>query len=180
MAPITPTSLPSAFTAGTTWRWDETHDDFPVADGWTLTRRFVGAGYALSVAATAGTTHEFAATAAVTALVPAGDYQATGWATLDGATYPLSPIAVTVAADPSTLAPGYHLTHNERVLNAIRCRLEGRFTADVESYSIAGRSISKIPATELVKLEGVYAQRVRIEKGQPFGRTIAAHFMVPR
>jgi hypothetical protein len=58
------------------------------------------------------------------------------------------------------LNPGDALTHEERTLRIIEAKLENRLAADLENYSIAGRSISRIPVQELIKLRGTYANIV--------------------
>jgi len=56
-------------------------------------------------------------------------------------------------------------THAQTMLAAIEAVLEGRITADIEQYSIAGRSITKIPIAELLKLRSYYkAEAVREQR----------------
>lgn len=52
------------------------------------------------------------------------------------------------------------MTHAETMLQAIEAVLEGRITADIEQYSIAGRQITKIPVEELIKLRQYYRLEV--------------------
>jgi hypothetical protein len=179
MAPTLPTSLPSSFVAGMSWQWTESPADFPPGDGWALTRRFVGASGVLSITAVATTVFTFSATPTETATLPAGEYRVSGYATLGAEKYPLDVVTVQVVADPATLAAGAQRTFNQRMLDALRARLEGRANADVESYSIGGRSISKMPFGELAKWEAIYAAKVRTEQGGTFGRTILAAFSPP-
>lgn len=47
-------------------------------------------------------------------------------------------------------------THAETMLAKIEAVLEGRIDSDVESYSIAGRQITKIPVNELLVLRDKY------------------------
>lgn len=56
------------------------------------------------------------------------------------------------------------MTHYETMLEKIRAVLEGRITADVESYKINGREITKIPFVELQTMERQYAALVQQEK----------------
>jgi len=53
---------------------------------------------------------------------------------------------------------------NERMLAQLEARLEGRVMADAEDYSIAGRSITRIPFGELQKLRDMYYARVQRER----------------
>lgn len=54
-------------------------------------------------------------------------------------------------------------THNETMLGLIKAALEGRLTSDMESYSIAGRQITKIPISELIELKKHYQSEVNNE-----------------
>jgi hypothetical protein len=55
-------------------------------------------------------------------------------------------------------------THAETMLAAIKTVLEGRITSDVESYTIGGRQITKIPIPELIKIYNHYQSMVNSEK----------------
>lgn len=58
----------------------------------------------------------------------------------------------------------------ERILAAIEATLEGRVTKDAESYSIEGRSISRTPIADLLRLRNVYAAEVaaKLKPGSGF------------
>ena len=49
----------------------------------------------------------------------------------------------------------------ERILAAIEARIEGRITKDADSYSIEGRSISRMPIEQLLRLRGLYQREVQ-------------------
>lgn len=49
-------------------------------------------------------------------------------------------------------------------MDAIESVLEGRASSDVESYSIAGRSITKIPISELLTLRAKYKAEVEAQE----------------
>ena len=55
-------------------------------------------------------------------------------------------------------------THAATMLALIEAKLEGRITADMESYTIAGRQISKIPTAELLTLRSKYKIEVQAEE----------------
>lgn len=55
-------------------------------------------------------------------------------------------------------------THDEIMLTKIQSVLESRADADVESYSIQGRSLTKIPIDKLMEFERHYRQRVDRQK----------------
>lgn len=54
-------------------------------------------------------------------------------------------------------------THLSRMLALIEGRLEGRLDLDSETYSVAGRSLSRIPMSDLVKMQAYYERRRRSE-----------------
>ena len=54
-------------------------------------------------------------------------------------------------------------SHASRMLAAIESVLEGKVTSDVASYSIAGRSITKIPIAELIELREKYRKEYENE-----------------
>jgi hypothetical protein len=75
------------------------------------------------------------------------------------------------------------MSHATTMLAAIESVLEGRITADVEQYTIAGRSITKIPVEELLKLRSLYRSEVnaekaadRIARGEGSGHKIKVRF----
>ena len=72
------------------------------------------------------------------------------------------------------MANGVYQTHAERTFAVIEAALEGRLTKDLESYQIAGRSISKIPVETLMKMRGRYAGLVREERT---GRATRRHLI---
>jgi hypothetical protein len=73
-----------------------------------------------------------------------------------------------VDADPTTQDTR---SHAERTLDAIEALIEGRATTDVASYSIAGRSLSRMTPDELVKWRSVYRAEVAAQRnaGKPNG-----------
>ena len=74
-------------------------------------------------------------------------------------------------------------SHSEIMLDKIETVLQGRADADVLSYSINGRSLSKMAPTELVQWRDYYKRELlmerrkeRIRRGLPSGATIVARF----
>lgn len=74
-------------------------------------------------------------------------------------------------------------THAEIMLTKIESLLEGKADSDVASYSIAGRSLSKLSFDELIKARDDYRREVKREKsaelirqGKATGATIHVRF----
>jgi hypothetical protein len=58
-------------------------------------------------------------------------------------------------------------THARKVLDAINAVIEGRATKDQESYTIAGRTLTRTPLRELLALQKTYEEKVmREEQGK--------------
>jgi hypothetical protein len=75
-------------------------------------------------------------------------------------------------------------THAEKMLNAIEALLEGRADKDVSSYSIAGRSISKMSVAELTDWRDYYRREharehaaANVAAGKPSHTTIKVRFL---
>lgn len=85
---------------------------------------------------------------------------------------------LTINPDFSTVAAGHDArSHAERMLEAIEARLENRVISDHEKYTIDGRSLDRIPITELHNLRRIYRRKVARERGQTkglsFGRVLS-------
>ncbi len=79
----------------------------------------------------------------------------------DNATRTVESGNVIVLADPATQDTR---SHSEKVLEAIEALIEGRATKDVASYSIAGRSLTRLSPDELVKWRAVYRREVAVQR----------------
>ena len=173
MAYQIPTSTPDTLTVGVNWLWTVTPGDYPTSEGWTLKLIVFGAdpvSNPLSLTATVVVNaFQFAATATQTAQLPIGQATAVITASLNGSTYEVLRKPLTLLFDPASVAPGGTRSHAAKMLSVIEAALEGRLTADIETYSIAGRSVSKIPVRELMALRKRYAYEVAAERtgGQP-------------
>lgn len=180
MAASIPTQEPTQVIAGDSWQWDIAYGDYPASDGWALAYAFRGPtdldtgsgdvtvdadGWQVRIPAT------------VTNLT-AGPYRLIGYVTKGTERFTVYDAALLVLPNPVTAVNAQ--SHAERTLAVIDAAIEGRLTADIESYQIHGRSVSKIPMSELVKLRAIYASAVERERnpGQ-FGRSVEVHFVAP-
>ncbi|NUO63465.1 MAG: hypothetical protein HOQ34_07840 [Gemmatimonadaceae bacterium] len=157
MAPSIPTTEPDTIVAGDTWQWDRAVADYAPADGWSLSYDVAGP-QAFSITGADVTTvgSSFRVTYKSSSALPEGTYQwfarvtsaTQGRRTVDRGTF-------TILADtPAQL-------HAEKMLAAIEAVIENRIPADVESYTIGGRSIVKMSSEELRRWRGYYAAEVR-------------------
>lgn len=75
-------------------------------------------------------------------------------------------------------------THAEIMVDKIEALLQGRADKDVSSYSIAGRSITKMSVTELIDWRDYYRREAKKEKrdsdiknGRPTNTTVKVRFL---
>lgn len=154
---------------GDTWQWAITLADYPPSDGWSLTYALRGAG-TIDLEATALDALTFLVTANAwdTKPLPSGPYQFAAIATrIFSGTQRRATVrtgVIQVATDLAAAAAGAVISPAEQMLTQIQAVLQGRATADVESYQIAGRALTKIPMHELLALETIYAARVWRER----------------
>lgn len=164
--PDTPTTEPLSFSAGDTVTWLKSLDDYP-ATSYTLTYYLVKASVQITFSASAsGTDHLVTLAAATTANYTAGTYTWKSYALASGVRYPVGEGTIDILPNFAAASSGYDARTNvKKILDAINALLEGRFDADVENYSIAGRSLTKMSLTDLMdaraKYQSLYNQELR-------------------
>ena len=174
MAPTTPTGVPSAVVAGDSWRWRiADFSDYPQSAGWSLSYRVLGEDTPLDVTVAWQTTGDDAnywlATVTTTDsdLLP-GLYRLvgklTGSGTYAGRAVTVSNAPLHVARNPATAAAGDFQSQAQQDLAAINEVLSGRITADLESYTVAGRQLTKIPVQQLWAMRSALEARVRMQR----------------
>lgn len=104
-----------------------------------------------------GTTLTVTAATNATAAWAPGSYQWVLFAVKSGERIRLA--SGWLQVEPDITASDYDgRTHTKRVLDSIEAVIEQRATKDQEAYSIAGRSLSRTPIEDLVKLRDKYRQ----------------------
>jgi len=185
-----PTQEPDTLVVGDRWVWrrDDLVSDYPL-DEYALEYRFTedstGNTNAFTIAATeAESTYLVEIASAVTASLTAGDYQ---WAAfiirssdnqrivVDQGRTEILPNLQTTTADLRS--------HAKKVLDAIEAVLENRASQDQMSYSIAGRSLSRMSIDDLMTFRNRYRAEylreiklARIKNKQASGNTIKVRF----
>jgi len=150
--------------AGDTWKWRR--DDlvsYPASE-WTLKYYFLKAGKQIVITAVAdGNSYKVEVSKTETKDYPAGIY---GWiakVSKGNEEYTVDTGTVEILPDLASAATGYDTrSQTKKILDAIEATLEGRATKDQQSYSIAGRTLSKIPIPDLIVLRDKY--RIEYEK----------------
>jgi hypothetical protein len=165
MAAEIPTIEPTQFAAGDTVKWTKSLSDYPASGGWVLSYAFVNADgtFSESTSTADGDSHAVVITAADSADFDAGTYNWQSYVTLSGERFKVG--AGTCVVLPNFAAGAVDgRSHVKRVLDAIQSVIQGRATEDADSLSLAGRSISKIPLTELVAFRDAYKREYAAEQ----------------
>lgn len=172
---------------------DPEYTEIKASEGWTLTFTAVGADGIFSITASADSDDaddfKFTASATTTAEYEAGSYQwqltadyGTGE---DAIRYTVAEGSVTLTDNIAGRSALYdNRSHAKKVLDAIEAVLEGRASKDQESYSIAGRSLSRTPIPDLLRLRSIYKAEydselatARIKAGLGAKRKILTRFV---
>lgn len=182
---------PEEFVAGDYLAWKNTSlvSDYPVASyALTYDASFKGTKIAITALEDAGPPEAYYVEVGgtVTADYTPGTYVWSAYITdssdatkriqVDYGTWTIKPNLAVSTADPRS--------HNEIILDALEATLESRATVDQASYSIAGRSLSRMDVNDLLRWKAIYTWRVkreiqleRIRNGQRPGNTIDVRFV---
>ncbi len=149
-------TFPTSLTAGTSLRFKRSYASYPASSGWAYNFYLAGASV-LTVAGVASGA-DFIVTLAPTDTVgfAPGTYRYTEIVSKDSVKVEMGRGILVIEMNLATATAGTAQTHEEKTLSIIEAALSGRLTKDIESYQIAGRAVSKIPITELMKLRGTY------------------------
>lgn len=188
MALILATIEPTTATAGATWTWSVSSSTYAAADGWALSYAILGTSKLLwddAYVATSGETRTVTIPTTATAPFAAGRYEVTRIWTGSG-TYanrvdfePCDPL--TVAANPTTAAPGDRVAFAEANLAAVEAAIAKRLKNDEpEEYTIGGRSVRKIDLKQLYAMRGsLSAELWRLRNPGRAFRSMGVRFSVP-
>lgn len=182
-----PTTEPEVLRAGDTWEWKKYVAGHLPGDGWVLKYGLHNVGSASAsntklqiTATTDGNNHAVSVSAATTAPLLPGNWKWVAVVEKGAQRFSVGSGVLYVEPDLYTVAAGTQQTHAEKMLEAIESVLEGRATSDIESYSIAGRAVNKIPIAELIKWHNVYLARVKRERNPgKFGTRHLVKFTTP-
>lgn len=164
-----PTIEPTQFSIGDFVQWKKSGlaSDYPPAThSAALVARLKGGSTEITVAATeAADYYLFTIASATSAGFTAGDYS---WQVEITQTATSNRIVVekgewTILADLDETGAD-NRSHAEIMLGKIESLLSGRADKDVSSYSIAGRSISKMSITDLIQWRDYYRREVKQQK----------------
>ena len=153
---------PSTIQAGDTVSWvrDDLAALYP-APTWSLTYYFRGLKQSFNVtAAASGEAFAVGAAAAVTAAWNPGPYQWTAKVTDGTAVHTVSSGTTEIKPDLAQAGAGEFRQHADKVLAAIQAMMERRASKDQQSYTIGGRSLSRMTIAELIVFRDDYRRQV--------------------
>ena len=157
---------PTEVYAGSTWRWKKDFSDYP-AGTWALNYYFreTKGRYSFNITATAdGTTHKVDYAKTDTDDIAPSIYSGQGWVSYGSDRFIVYEGNLEVLPDFNLQNTGQDLrSHAEKVLEQIKAALEGKSFVD-SSYSIAGRSITKLTPSELIEAKDYYQRIVVAEQ----------------
>jgi hypothetical protein len=178
---------PEKLTSGVTWKWKKTISDYPASEC-TLTYYLHKDGAtATSFSATAdGDSYLVTVAAATTAAYASGIYDFIGWVIKGTEKFEVFNSMIEVLPNPTNSSAYDPRSHARRVMELLEAAMEGRVPNGMESYSIGGRSINKIPLNQLRELWEKYKQDVvmeeqaeRLVNGRRSGKNIGVRFNRP-
>ena len=178
---------PEKLTAGVTWKWKKTISDYPASE-WTLTYylRKDGATATSFSAAADGDSYLVTVAAATTAAYASGIYDFIGWVIKGTEKFEIFNSMIEVLPNPTNSSAYDPRSHARRVMELLEAAMEGRVPNGMESYSIGGRSINKIPLNQLRELWEKYKMDVvmeeqaeRLVNGRRSGKNIGVRFNRP-
>lgn len=186
MAPVVPTTEPTAARAGETWLWDIDYADYPRSEGWVLTyevrgvaRITLGAGLTTAY----GEGWHVIVPATTTTDYPAGSYEftavLTGSGTYAGRVQYVPLERLVILPNLITAAAGDRLTWAERVLVDVEAALAARAKGDnPEFYAVDGTSVKSMSTADLNAWRLKLTQEIAsLRAPQQFGRQINHRFV---
>ena len=193
-----PTVEPVILRANTTWEWDkptiedpETGIVYKPVDSWALkyalrlldasTQQATTDNLAITATADANNTGwTILVTAATTAPLGPGRWSWLSYVEKSGVKREIASGELTLQPDLTAITAANLRSHAQKTLDVIEAALEGRLASDLETYMIAGRSVTKIPVRDLLRLRNQYRAQVRAEKyPERMGREVEVSFLAP-
>jgi hypothetical protein len=161
-------NIPSTLTAGDLWEWTDSQADYP-APTWVLSYHFSGPKAFSAIGVASGSDHDFSVAATDTKDQPHGTYEWLARAVNGSTSTTLERGRITIQPNFANLAAD-NRSHNRKVYEALQAVIENRATTDQLSYSIAGRSVSRMTWDEILAAYDRYRLAVAKEMGLHPGR----------
>lgn len=164
--------IPDTIHAGATFDAAVTLPAYPAPE-WTLQLILRGPGQIDLASIDDGEGHRITASPAVTSGWTAGAYWWALRATDGAAVHQVAEGELRVVADLALVDSAFDgRSHAQRVLAAIEAVIEGRATTDQQAYTIAGRSLQRMPIADLLVLRSRYRDEVRRQQQARAGQSL--------
>jgi hypothetical protein len=183
-----PEGEPLTLVAGDTWVWQRSDlsSDYPLGLytlNYSMQREGDTAAPMTFAAFEIGSIYKVIVAATTTVSKSAGNWRWVAYMvrSADAARVAIGSGLFVVKPDPASAYDAR--SHAVKILAAIESLIEGRAASDVNSYSIAGRSLTKLSVDDLLRWRAYYKREVRRERdaanaaaGRPTGRTQVVSF----
>ena len=166
--------IPSVINQGDSLDWTESESDYLASDGWVIGYNLVSSSVRINFESTAdGDDHSLDLTVATTTAWTPGNYSYQRYATDGTERVTLNNGTVEIKRD--FLTAGDERSHAQICVDNIQAVLENRATIDQESYTINGRSLTRMSIDDLLKLYNFYLAKLAKEKQSKYS-TIRVRF----
>lgn len=161
-----PTTTPNQILAGVSSSWSRNLGGYPAGDGWTLSYALVKSGNRITFNSSAsGDDHLIVLAPATTAAWDPGVYRFQAFVTDGTNRHLVESGQLEVLVDFTSQTTGHDpRSHAEKMLDAIEATLEGKASKDQMSYSVGGRSITRLSPAELTDWRDYYRLEMTKEK----------------
>jgi len=167
---------PIEFTAGDTVIFNRTLKDYSPADGWALSYTLVGQGGVLKdkQGVSNGTGFDFEFTADETAVLRRGEYRLIGRVSRASVKFTVYNGDVSVCQNLFDADKAVDTRHRLEIrLEAINAVLDGRANTDQQYLAIGGRTLQRMPISELIELRNdarIALKQIRNREGVAAGK----------
>jgi len=175
-------NIPASFTAGDSLAYTDSLSDYPASSGWVLSYVLVKDGTQINISSSAdGDDHSVSVLASATVLYDSGTYHWQAFVTKTTERYTVGTGIVAINPDFATQSTGLDdRSHAKKVLDALEAVIEGKAGKDITSYSIGGRSVTKMTPEEILMWRDKYRAEYRKEQvaaGNVTSNTIKVRFV---
>jgi len=160
-----PTRAPDSFFAGDTVKWTVNEPDYLPADGWVASADLTNAAnqhYSVTGTDNGDGLHLITIDGTTSAGIAAADYSLVVTVKKGSERHVVSTSSLVVRPDIASAADPR--SHVKKTLDAIEAYLEDPNNLTAASYSIAGRSLNRMPVTEVITLHSRYQKLWRDEQ----------------
>ncbi len=162
----TPTTEPSAVTAGDSITWTKSLPDYPASAGWVISYALRSSAGSITITGSAsGADHLVSVSAATSAPWVAGLYSWQAYVTRGAERHTVATGSMIVRANLAAAGANFDTrSHCKKVLDAIEAVIEGRASAGDQEITIDGTRLVKMTAEQLLALRSRYLVWYRDEQ----------------